>query len=152
MKKYFKAIIPIFCLVITASFVLILSGFVSEIKVTSRLNKMLSDKNMGVYSHTMFYAQKHPEEYQGILDLGEKAIRGLMKDFIAHPDNLRRQLIIDLVNDIAQQEGLIPDEAAKLWYASNSDWFNAVGKDLYEKYVGKVNLRVMKSFQSNGGE
>lgn len=132
MKKYIKALIAIFCVVITASCILLFSGFSTEIKVTANLNKMLSDPDMAVCSHTMFYAQKHPEQYHEILDLGEKAIGGLMKDFVAHPSNLRRQLIIDLVNDIARQEGLVSDEAAQAQYASNSDWFDAVGKNLYE--------------------
>lgn len=152
LKKHFKSIIPIFCVVITALFMLILSNFAAEIKVTSNLNKMLSDKDMAIYSHTIVYAQKHSKEYHEILDLGEKAIRGLMKDFVAHPNNLRRQLIIDLVDDIAGQEELVSDETAQAWYASDSEWFEAVGKNLYEKYVGKVNLRVMKSIQNNETE
>lgn len=155
MKKYFskkhsKAIIPIFCVVMTALFMLIFSNLVSEIKVSYNLNKMLSDKDMMIYSHTMVYAQKHPEEYHEILDLGEKAIGGLIKDFVAHPDNPRRKLIIDLVNEIARQEGLVPDEATQSWYYdSDSEWFEAVGKNLYERYVGKANSWVMKSIQNN---
>lgn len=146
MKKYFKAIIPIFFVAIIASLMLILSGFGTERKVTANLDAMLSDKALGICSHTMVYAQKHPELYNEILDLGEKAIGGLMKDFVAHPeDNRRRQLIIDLVNTIVQQEGLAPDTQS--WYASNSDWFEAVGKNLYEKYVGKVDSKVMKNIQ-----
>lgn len=114
---------------------------------------MLSDQDMGIYSHTIVYAQKHPEQYNEILDLGEKAIGDLMTDFIAHPENnLRRQLIIDLVNTIAQQKGLAFDAAAQSWYASDSDWFEAVGKNLYEKYVGKVDSKVMKSIQNNETE
>ncbi len=149
-KKYFKSVIPIFCVVITALFMLILSNFAAEIKVASNLNKMLSDKDMMIYSHTFVYAQKHPEEYNEILDLGEKAIGGLMKDFVAHPDNKRRKLIIDLVNTIAMQERLVSDEAVQAWYyASDSEWFEAVGKSLYERYVSKVNSRVMKSIQNS---
>lgn len=148
MKKYFKAIIPIFCVAIIASLILIFSGFGTERRVTANLDAMLSDKALGIYSHTMVYAQKNPELYNEILDLGENAIGGLMKDFVAHPeDNRRRQLIIDLVNTIVQQEGLAPDTAAQSWYDSNSDWFEAVGKNLYEKYVGKVDSKVMKSIQ-----
>ena len=74
-----------------------------------------------------------------------------MNDFVAHPDNQRRQLILDLLNDIARQEGLVSDEAAQSWYgyASDSDWFEAVGKNLYERYVGKANSSVMKNILDN---
>ena len=81
MKKYLKVIIPMFCVIITALFMLILSDFAAEIKVTSSLNKMLSDKDLGIYSHTFVYAQKHPEEYHELLDLGEKAIGGVNERF-----------------------------------------------------------------------
>ena len=138
MKKIIsKQSFLLFWVIATASFILNLFGF-GKSRVTANLDKILSDKNVGIYSHTMFYAQKHPELYNEILDLGENAIEDLMKDFVDHPeDNLRRQLIIDLVDTIVQQEGLASDAATQSWYASNSDWFEAVGKDLYEKYTGK---------------
>ena len=121
----------LFWVITAASILLSLFGF-GKSRVTANLDKMLSDKDMVIYSHTMFYAQKHPELYNEILNLGENAIEDLIKDFVDHPeDNLRRQLIIDLVDTIVQQEGLASDAAAQSWYASNSDWFEAVGKDLY---------------------
>lgn len=137
MKKI-KTIRPIGGVVITASLVLILSGFHTKSRVTANLDTMLSDKALGIYSHTMVYAKKHPELYNEILDLGEEAIGDLMQDFVSHPkDNRRKQLIIDLVDTIVQQEGLASDAGAQSWYDSDSDWFEAVGKNLYEKYVVK---------------
>lgn len=137
MKKI-KTISLIWGVVITTSLILIFLGYGTKSRVTGNLDKMLSDEALDIYSHTMIYAQKHPDLYNEILDLGEEAIGDLMQDFVSHPkDNRRKRLIIDLVDTIVQQEGLTSDTAAQSWYDSDSDWFDAVGKNLYEKYVVK---------------
>lgn len=153
MKKYFKGIISVFCLITAISSILLFSGFDTKSKVTSNLDEMLSDQDAIIYSHTMVYSQKHSKLYNEILALGENAIGDLMKDFIAHPENRqRRQLIIDLVSAIALQEELAFNTATQSWYASDSDWFEAVGKNLYEKYVGNLDSNSIQNNQNNSIE
>lgn len=147
MKRKKRKIIPAFLIAAVAVFMFLFFGSIARNRVTANLDKMLSNKDLWIYSHTKVYAEKQPELYNEILDMGERAIGDLMKDFVAHPeDNRRRQLVIDLVDTIVRQEGLNADTQ---WYASNGEWFDAVGKKLYEKYVGRVNAKVMQSAHIN---
>ena len=59
-KNVSKQSFLLFWVITAISFILSLLGF-GKSRVTANLDKMLSDKDMVIYSHTMFYARKHPE-------------------------------------------------------------------------------------------
>ena len=99
MKKYLKTVLSVVLILII--FNLILFGFPLKSRVTKNLDTMLSDQELGIYSHTMVYAEKYPELYNEILEMGEKALVDLMKDYVDHPDdNKRRAFIRDIVDTI----------------------------------------------------
>lgn len=154
MKKRFKIIIPTFFALSILLFLFLFSGFETKSKVTVNLDKMTSDEDLGIYSHSKFYIEAQPELYNEILGLGESAIKDLMVDFVDHPDDdLRKHIIMNLVNTIVQQKNLTVSKQkaddSSTYYTSSSEWFDNVGKTLYEKYVGEVNAQVLKSVHSN---
>ncbi|HBT64620.1 MAG TPA: hypothetical protein DEB10_08180, partial [Ruminococcaceae bacterium] len=144
MKKHWKIISLSLLLVTVITTSLFLSGYKSKSEVTVALDKMLSDESLGMYSHTMFYAQKHPELYNEIINMGENAISDLLIDFVDNPENdVRKNVIIDLVNQIVQKDELtvsksIKEDSLQTSFSSSNEWFEQIGKNLYTKYVGEL--------------
>lgn len=152
MKKYLHRIVPILILVIAVSTAFVLSGFSSKSSVSEALDSMFDEDSEKIYGHTMFYEQQNSETYNDIVDMGEGALKELLTDFVDHPyDDVRKQLIIDLISDIASQNNIkimrSDKNMLKEEYLSTDDWFEMVGNELYTKYVGT--LKDTKSLYSN---
>ena len=118
--------------------------------IKESLYTIVNNPDISFSSRSIDYINASKKEYDEIVQLGEKILPILLKEFdfpaIKGLDGL---IIIYICNDILKNS---PDKDIQNYYISPDnistaeDWFNNIGYKLYENYIGEYKGDVFNDF------